>query len=120
MRTALLTTAALATMVVPALAGPALPGDRMKIGETMYGCAWDQYDKLGHFSASRDLVAFRRYLNGQITAGACTAFAAGEVVTIEKMSLWYGASEVRRVGDITSWWVTSSVLDAQTKIGGPK
>lgn len=120
MRTALLATAALATMVVPALADPALPGDRMKIGTTMYGCAWDQYDKLGRFVSAGDRAAFGRYLSGQVAAGACTAFAAGEVVTIEKMSLWHGASEVRRVGDITSWWVTSSILDAQTKIGGPR
>lgn len=90
-----------------AMAGEIRPGGTGEIKRETWGCVWDAWRSLGTFNEREH---FRRYILMAESDRQCVRLAPGTKISVENVSSWYGATQVRNLATFQSWWVTSAVL----------
>lgn len=89
---------------------PIMPGEQARLTEMIYGCEMDRIDRLGEIATANDHEAYKAFLAEQLLTGGCTVLRSGDTVQVEEVSLFSGATKVRKRGTTRSWWVVTRVL----------
>jgi predicted RNA-binding Zn-ribbon protein involved in translation (DUF1610 family) len=75
-------------------------------GESNFGCIDREYrGKLVSAAVQKDIDAFKNGLAAGILTGQCVMFKSGEQVFLTDTAIFSGLVQVRRRGEMTSYWV---------------
>lgn len=74
-------------------------------GSSHFGCvSKDYFQRLVGFAVQKDMEAFKKGLVAGVGAGQCTMFKSGEEVFLTDTAIFSGLVQIRRKGDIVSYW----------------
>lgn len=91
---------------------PALVQNQHINGDSWFGCTSKEYfQKLQSVVSQGDKEAFSRGLQIGLIAGQCVQFRSGEAVYIEDTAIFSGMVQVRRVGELGSYWTLYKAVE---------
>lgn len=87
-------------------------GHIVELSAETWGCEWGARESLGRYD---DRESFGRAIREFEQTGRCIEFKRGTKLKVTNIKIWQQATEVRMEGQTKFWWVTTPVLEQNSR-----